>query len=302
MKTIITSGRKYIDIDAYASMIAYRELLKSLGYEDVFATSSATLNESVPDFLRELSYKFDGDVDLSDAKFIVLDVSNPEFLDTIIDDKNIIEIIDHHVGYEDCWRGQDEVKVEIEFIGAICTLIFEKITQAKQSAILTPELCQLLVAGILDNTLNLKAGITTDRDIKAYRELCRIGGISDKWYRKYFMACTDGILKNLKSAILNDMKVSEVSPLLPAAIGQLTILSHSDVSEMTLQEVFNDFDRWMINVISLEDGKSYIYYGSENTGRNLEKLFGKPSEKDGLIILNHFILRKEIIKLALENS
>ena len=30
---IITSGKKYIDIDAYASMIAYRCLLQNLGLD-----------------------------------------------------------------------------------------------------------------------------------------------------------------------------------------------------------------------------------------------------------------------------
>lgn len=50
---IVTSGRKYLDIDAYASMIAYRELLRVLG-EDVVAVSTALLNQSVPKMIRDL--------------------------------------------------------------------------------------------------------------------------------------------------------------------------------------------------------------------------------------------------------
>ncbi len=37
---IITSGKKYIDIDAYASCIAYRELLKMRGIESTFVSNA----------------------------------------------------------------------------------------------------------------------------------------------------------------------------------------------------------------------------------------------------------------------
>lgn len=55
---IVTSGKRYIDIDGYASMIAYRELLKSLG-KDAFATSAAEPNSSVPPLIQDLQYQLD---------------------------------------------------------------------------------------------------------------------------------------------------------------------------------------------------------------------------------------------------
>ena len=42
---VITSGRKYIDIDAYAGMFAYKKLLQSLGYEVYVATLTKGVSE-----------------------------------------------------------------------------------------------------------------------------------------------------------------------------------------------------------------------------------------------------------------
>ena len=123
-KIIITSGRKYIDIDAYAGIFAYKELLHSLGYE-VYTKTSAYINESIPKVVLDMNFEFDDVTIDENTKFIVLDVSNPDFFDTFVKEKNIIEIIDHHIGYEDYWQ-KTNIKTEIDFIGSICTIIFER--------------------------------------------------------------------------------------------------------------------------------------------------------------------------------
>ena len=55
----------------------------------------------------------------------------------------------------------------------------------------------------------------------------------------------------------------------------------------------------MINIISLIDGKSYIITDSKKSKSDLEKLFGVTFERD-ILILDKFVLRKEIIKKANE--
>ena len=42
---IITSGRRYIDIDAYASMIAYRELLRATNDNNIIASTIVNIKE-----------------------------------------------------------------------------------------------------------------------------------------------------------------------------------------------------------------------------------------------------------------
>ncbi len=83
---VVTSGKKYIDIDAYASCVAYRDLLRFLGVEAVAATS-AVINESVTPSLRSLVVGFDDYTPVDGDEFVVLDLSNPEFLDGLVEEK-----------------------------------------------------------------------------------------------------------------------------------------------------------------------------------------------------------------------
>ena len=99
--TIITAGKKYVDIDAYASMIAYRELLKSLGQTNTYAISTAKLNSSIPMFLRDSTYKLDASINTRNTTSVVIvDTSNPDFIDESVSRNSIVEVIDHHTGFE----------------------------------------------------------------------------------------------------------------------------------------------------------------------------------------------------------
>ncbi len=294
---VITAGRRYLDIDAFASMIAYRELLRATASEEVLAVSTAKINGSVPPMLQ--NHQLDTPVDMASAKFIVLDVSNPDFFDTFVNPDQVVEILDHHPGYEAFWAARPAIKSQIEMVGAVCTQVFEKFVAAGKTELLDTELCKLLIAGILDNTINFKSKITTDRDRAAYKKLLEIGGISDDWYKEYFLACEREQAKDLKGAILSDIKSEFVSPLLPETVGQIILFDRSGI-EATLAEIFADFDQWMINVISIEDGRSYLYCSDAEVKNNLEKLFGIRGEADNLVVLDNVILRKEIFKKALE--
>jgi len=149
---IITSGDKYIDIDAYASCLAYRELLTAKG-QTAFAVSSAPLNESVPELIKRLQPSFDTYAPSKNDKFIVLDTSDPNSFDRIVNHENIIEIIDHHTGYEKFWQEQKNVKSQIEPIGSVATIIYEMFVVEKLENKLSVELCKLLVCAIVDNEL-----------------------------------------------------------------------------------------------------------------------------------------------------
>lgn len=297
MPTIITSGRKYIDIDAYASMIAYRELLKVTNDNHVVASTTATLNQSVPQLILDLKYGLDESVDNENNEYIILDVSNPDFFDERVKPSGIIEIIDHHAGFEQYWAKHLNIKVQIEFIGSVCTLIYERIIRSKHTEILDADLCKLLIAGILDNTLNLKASITTDRDRNAYNELLKLGNISEDFYKEYFLACESEIMKDFEKAIKDDLKIEKVG-MLPEVIGQMIVLDLDNFDYNKMKEVFASYPEWMMNVILLEEGKSYIYFGGGGVKQRLERLFDKKCENDGLLVLDKFLLRKQIMKKA----
>ena len=294
---IITSGRKYIDIDAYASMMAYRELLKIIDNNNVIASTTAALNQSVPPLILDLKYSLDEPIDNGNDKYILLDVSNPDFFDEQVRPDKIIEIIDHHAGFEQYWAKYPNIKTQIEFIGSVCTLVYEKIIQSRHVEILDTDLCKLLVAGILDNTLNLKTSITTDRDRSAYNELLRLGKVPEDFYKEYFSACEAEITKDFEKAIKDDLKIEKAGTL-PEVIGQMIVLNLDNFDQEKMNEIFAAYPEWMMNVILLEEGKSYIYFGGDSIRQRLEHLFDKKCGSDNLLVLDKFLLRKQIMKKA----
>ena len=56
-------------------------------------------------------------------------------------------------------------------------------------------------------------------------------------------------------------------------------------------------ESWVFNLVCLDDGKSYIISNDDTTKKQMETLFSKKF-KNNILILDHFLLRKEIMKKA----
>lgn len=298
---IVTSGKKYIDIDAYASCIAYAKLLNLKG-KKAKAITTAKLNESITTSLKKLTPKLDEYKPDKEDTYIIIDVSNKDYFDTIVKEEKIIEIIDHHVGHEEYWKSKLKDKAQIEFIGSVATIIVELYEKENLIEQIKKDLATLLISAILDNTLNLKAKITTKRDIIAYKKLEKI--INNKTYaEKYFKECQLEINNNLQKAIENDTKIENINSILPPIFAQLTIWDKNDIlkNRQTIDGTLNNMGtKWMLNVICLKDGKSYIIAKDLEIQNNIEKLFNKQF-KNEIMELGNVWLRKEIIKFSLEN-
>ena len=202
----ITAGNKYMDIDAYASCLAYAKLLNSMGAKAIAVNTSNSINKSVPKSFFNMDYKF-SNINKDYKKFIVLDVCNPTMISQEVLDGNIIEVVDHHPYYEyiDYWKNRN-TNLILDEIGSVCTIIYEKIKQSNKIDILDTDLCKLLIAGILDNTLNLNAAITSERDINAVNELIDIGKIDKTFINKYFIECQESYKTNIIKSIEDDLK------------------------------------------------------------------------------------------------
>lgn len=297
---IVTSGSKYIDIDAYAGCIAYANLLNLKGIK-AKAVSTATYNESITKSLMNLNIKLDEYEENENNEFVIVDVSNKEYFDNIVKEDSIIEVIDHHVGYEGYWKRRLDENAKIEFIGSVATIIVEEYENANCLSKMSKDIAILLMSAILDNTLNFKAKITTNRDKIAYKKLQDIAKTKENYAEEYFLECQLKIEENLKYSIENDTKVEEINTILPIVFGQL-IIWNNIISEKnnkkimydTLNNIGND---WMINIVCLAEGKSYIIAPNIKTQNNLERLFNKHFEND-IMQLDDVYLRKEIIKIS----
>lgn len=299
---IVTSGKKYIDIDAYASCIAYAKLLNLKGIK-AKAISTAKLNESITPSLMKLTPKLNEYKPNKEDEYIIIDVSNKDYFEAMVKEEKIIEIIDHHVGYEEYWKNKLKEKAKIEFIGSVATIIVELYEKENLIEQISKDLAMLLISAILDNTLNLKAKITTQRDITAYKKLEKI--INDENYaEKYFKECQLEINSNLRKAIENDTKIENTNSILPPIFAQLTIWDKNDIiqNKQIIDETLNNIGtKWMLNLIGLKDGKSYVIAKDLEVQNNIEKLFNKKFEKE-IMKLDNVWLRKEIVKLSLERG
>jgi len=296
---IITAGKTYLDIDAYASGIAYSVLLNGMGVKSAFVSTAKT-NMSVPSLVKDLGFEINTTyLPTKKDDFILVDVSNPSFFDNIVINDKIIEVIDHHTGYDEYWK-QQSCQSQIEFIGSAATIIFERFLANNRLDLLDKNLCKLLICAILDNTLNLKGPITTNRDIEAYKKLVEIANINEDFRKEYFESCQREINTNPIKAIENDMKFEFIDNQFPEIFGQVTIYDKQVIFERLndIKNMFLKYNKpWILNIICLKDGTSYIFSSDKMAQIQIEKLF-KSSFNDNILTLNKLMLRKEIIKLA----
>jgi len=153
---VITVGKNYIDIDGYASCLAYRELLKIQGIDAKFVSNSV-LNYGITKSLLDLPFHIDDYRINPKDKFIILDLSDKLFFPDFILEDNIIELIDHHPGFESYWKDKLGNDAIIEQIGAVATIIVEKYEKYNMLHKMDKSIAKLLMAAILDNTLNFTA-------------------------------------------------------------------------------------------------------------------------------------------------
>ena len=303
---IVTSGSAYIDIDAYAGCVAYAELLKMQG-KDALAVSTAPLNESISKTVR--SWKAPILFDYNSSKgddFILIDVSDPEYFDDIVNLNNVIRVIDHHPGYEDYWQQKIGDYASIEFIGSACTLVYENWISAGLINKISPLSAKLLVCGILDNTLNFGAKVTTKRDITAYSELLKFANLKDDWMAQYFTECQESVLQDVVSAIKNDTKILTFKSFnKQVCFGQLVVWDGKHVlktHQQVLQNVLASMNpNWFVNVVSVGEQKSYFYSNNSKVQKWLSSLLGLEFN-NSIAIAERLWLRKEVIKQDINND
>lgn len=296
---VLTVGKSYVDIDGYASCIAYRELLKMQGIQSKFVTH-ASLNYSIINSLLNLPYGVDEYKVNDKDRFIILDLSNKEFFPNFVKVQNIIELIDHHPGFEEYWNERLNKNAIIEKIGSVATIIVEKYEQSNLIEKMDKNIAKLLMAAILDNTLNFTAKITSERDKKAYDKLQIISGELN-FADVYFNECQNTIESKLEESIINDLKYQKTNEYLPDIIGQLTIYDINRLvgqMDRVRQTMNSNSNKWIINIISLKDNTSYVMYSDDEVKQNITKLFNC-NYNDDLLMIKPARLRKEIMGKAL---
>ena len=120
--------------------------------------------------------------------------------------------------------------------------------------------------------------------------------------KQYFIECQNLIEEDLKKAIKNDTKIEQITHILPPVFGQLTVWNEEIIlqNKKTIEDTLDSIGtNWIMNVISLQQGKSYVMVSNSSIEKNIEKLlYGK--FQNHIMICKEVFLRKEIIKMARE--
>jgi inorganic pyrophosphatase len=293
-----------MDIDAYASAVAMAKLLRLQG-EDTIAASTAPLNGSIPESLRSLDVQFSANYKPSpEDVFTIVDLSDPEHLDFSATPDKVVGVIDHHLGFEDFWKEKIGDKAHIEFIGAACTQVYELWQKSGLLNKMSAGAAELLACGILDNTLNFKAKITTERDKAAYAALAQQGRLPHGLPEQYFTDCQQHILNNLEHALKNDSKIVPY-PGLPhkTHVGQLALWDAKDfihsAKNVVRETLCAENLPWFMNTIDIHSGQSLFFCENPELKAFLEHLLNVKF-KDDAAAANRMWLRKEIMRQAIE--
>lgn len=299
---IITAGSTYLDIDAYACSIALAELLRLRGVNAI-AYSNALCNYSVCPSLMgegEMAKVLPSDCDPEAARYIIVDVSDPDYIKDAVPLDQIVAVYDHHVGFESYWENRIGEIARIEFIGAAATLIYREWKKAGLEDKMSRQSAKLLIAAILDNTLNLTSSNTTAEDVKVFHALCKHADVDERWCAAYFSEVQQSVEADLKNALLNDTKTVRDNPVLPTKVAQLCVWDAKSILGR-LPEIRSWFDGlWMLNLIDMQHRCSWFVCDDPHHQEKIGRLFDVSFE-NGVARTPISYLRKEIIKKTLSH-
>ena len=296
---IVTAGSNYLDIDAYACCVAMRELFELQGVPAI-SYSAAPCNYSVCASLvkeGQLTTALPQNFPEETAKYIIVDVSSPEFIMGTVPLERVVAVYDHHTGFEDYWTDRIGEEAHIEFLGAAATLIYREWKAAGLLDRMTRSTALLLIAAILDNTLDLTSANTTNEDRNTFHALCAKENIDAAWCAAYFSEVQRSVEADLEAALLKDVKTMRGHAFLPPRIAQLCVWDADKILRklMTVRRILNrDTDGWLLNLIDLRRRRSYFVCDDPRCQKEIEKTFDV-SFDGGVAVSSAPYLRKEII-------
>lgn len=293
------------DLDGVSSMYAYSEYLNKKGIATDYFVYGEPKKETriVCDLF---GIKLNGVKEIKDNQdVIIMDTNNVDEF-KFVNPKNVIEIIDHHSknsSSELCTRAN----IHIETLGAVATIIAEKfrdnnINISRESAI-------LLYYGIISNSINLKASITSSRDIEI-----------TKWLEKQCEEISKGKIKTIfeqKSQIEdNDLRKEMETEIVSKYKDKLITIAQLEVANIEkflkskkekileiLKEVKyeKELDYIFINCVDILNGFNILLTIDTQTEEMLKNEFGFEFN-NGFCRLDRIIQRKELFKVLNMNK
>lgn len=295
-KIVVTTGRRYIDIDGLACVIAYREIPE----EEPIAVIAGPMNNSVTAKIRTWDLNFQKSIPSGDYDFVVTDTSEKDSFPYFVKPEEVVEIYDHHFGFEKFWREKLGEKAKIEPVGACATLIWEEFKKRKEGGVISAIAANLLYTAIVSNTLNFQASVTTERDKKAFEELKQFTSLPPDWIKEYYRDLESDINRDPSAALSNDTKIQTVKGQ-ACAVGEIGLWRSKEFIEShqnQIEAVLNGLNAscWFLTSSSISEGKNYIYTKNQSIKNLLSSVIPIEFGSKDIGVTQKLWLRKEILK------
>jgi manganese-dependent inorganic pyrophosphatase len=173
MKSII--GHRNPDTDTICSAIAYQNFLNARGIE-AKAFALGEVNNETKFVLEKFGLDFPEVINElpKDSELILVDHNEEGQSIENLNDLNVIEIVDHHKANI---QTDKPIRIHIEPLGSSCSIVAKKFF-AKGIEI-SEKVAQILIAGIVSDTLYFRSPTATDKDRELMERLNEIAKIED---------------------------------------------------------------------------------------------------------------------------
>lgn len=259
-KTVVTTGKRFCDIDGLACVVAYSEIPQVRPIPVIVSA----LNHSISKEIRQWPLNFLKHYeDEPDTSYVIVDVSEPDQFPPFVKDERIIEIIDHHVGFENHWQEKIGEKAKIEEIGACATQIWEEFKLRKPGAKMSSLSANLLYTAILSNTLNFQSFWTTERDKKAFEELKAYVNLPPNWISIYYLDQEREIYQKPEVVLKNDTKIQTIKGM-KCTFGQIELYNSRDFLKQfsgLVESVLKEYgsEAWILSSPCISEGRNYLF-------------------------------------------
>jgi inorganic pyrophosphatase/exopolyphosphatase len=293
---VVTTGKRFTDVDALACVIAYKEILPT----PPIAVIPGPLNQSVTKQIRLWPLDYLRTIEKNpEHQYVIVDVSEDPQLPSFVNKEKIIEIYDHHFGFEKIWQERVGSKAKIEEIGACATLIWEEFKLRGVNKISTLA-ANLLYTAIFSNTLNFQASLTTERDKKAFGELKAFIDLPADWIPQYYQDQELQAYLNTQRAVFRDTKIQYIKGI-KCAVGQMELWNSKNFinekkDEIALVLKSFETEHWMLISPSISEGRDYIFTKSQLLKDLLSQSMRIDFFGTDVGITDKLWIRKEILK------
>ncbi len=299
MRKVVTT---YInpDMDGIALMYAYAEFLRKKG-EQASYYFEGTMKKEAEIVLQKFNIKLNNATRIeNENKIVLVDTNYLTEIPKDIKTENIVEIIDHH--NRDSWLDdKNDIKVQIELIGAAATLVAERFKN--ENIKISRESAILLYYGIISNTMNLKIKLTSQKDIEMANWLKQqVAEITDEITTEIFIEKSQ-----IGDSLREEMEVESKDQFMSISwsMGQLEVANVDEFLNKYEPEIRNilktvskekNVEYISVNCMDIINGYSVIVAENEKTAEIISNAIGLKFE-NLKAKTEELISRKEIVKI-----